>query len=197
MKKILIITAMTITASGIFLKASAQEYFSAQYVMAFPVNDLSDYISETSFRGIGFEYQTKVNTNIAAGISLGWNTFYERKPYATYRDGNASLSGIQYRYSNAVPAHITGQYFLNEKKFAPFVGFGIGANFTRRTTDMGLYRWEEEAWSFSLRPEVGFMFHLRETTALKVALRYNEVFQTSELDDQSFFSLGLGLVFMK
>jgi opacity protein-like surface antigen len=132
------------------------------------------------------------------GVSAGWNVFYERKPYSTYNDGNASLSGIQYRYTNSLPLHITGQYLFKDLgKFSPFVGFGIGTIYTKRDTDMGLYRWEEEAWSFSIRPEVGVTFPLKKNKIAKLAIRYNEAFRTSSLKDQSFLSLGIGLVFGK
>lgn len=190
---------LTVTLISVFeFKVTAQQYTSIQYVIASPMNDLKDYINKTSFRGATFEYHTKVNSNLAAGIALGWNVFYERKPYATYYDGTAALSGIQYRYTSSVPIHITGIYFLNEASHCnPFLGMGIGTSYTVRNTDMGLYRWEEDTWSFSVRPEVGFMYTLRETTAMKAALRYNAAFKTSELKDQSFISLSVGLVSIK
>ncbi len=192
-------TLLTIILIFLFeCSATAQQYTSIQYVIASPMNNLKDYINKTSFRGATFEYQTKINTNIAAGIALGWNVFYERKPYATYYDGTASLSGIQYRYTSSVPIHITGIYLLNEEsRFNPFLGMGIGTTYTVRNTDMGLYRWEEDTWSFSIRPEVGFMYTIRKTTGVKAALRYNAAFKTSDLKDQSFFSLSVGLVSIK
>lgn len=178
--------------------STAQQYTSFQYTIAVPANDLKNYISKTSFRGFTFEYQSKINTHIAAGIAIGYNLFYERKPYDIYYDGTAALSGIQYRYTNSVPIHLSGVYFLKENNhFNPFAGFGIGTTYTLRDTDMGLYRWEEDTWSFSLRPEAGFVYTLGENAGVKVALRYNAAFKTSELKDQSFFSISVGLVFIR
>lgn len=177
----------------------AQKYSSIEYVIGIPMYDLRNYIAKTSFRGIAYEQHSNITSNITAGFSVGWSTFYTRMPYATYRDGTASLSGIQYRYSSAIPIHAGALYFLKEQggSFNPYVGLSIGTTYTIRDTDMGLYRWEEEAWSFSLRPEIGMLYTLCEDTALKVSIRYNEAFKTEEMDDQSFLAIAIGLVMIK
>jgi len=198
MKNVVIMTLITVLVSGYTINTTAQQYTSLQYTIAVPVNDLKAYIEKTSFRGFTFEYQTKVNSAIAVGVAVGYNLFYERKAYDTYNDGTASLSGIQYRYTNSIPIHVNGMYFLRkENQFNPFVGFGIGTTYTLRDTDMGLYRWEEDTWNFSLRPEAGFIYKFSDNTGLKFALRYNAAFKTSELEDQSFFSISTGVVFIK
>jgi len=198
MKNFAMMTLIITMVSGCSLNTSAQQYTSFQYTIALPVNDLKDYIEKTSFRGFTFEYQTKVNSAVAVGVDVGYNLFYERKEYDTYYDGTAAISGIQYRYTNSIPIHLNGMYFLKEENhFNPFVGFGIGTTYTLRDTDMGLYRWEEDTWNFSLRPEAGFIYTVSASTGLKVALRYNAAFKTSELEDQSFFSLSTGVVFFK
>jgi len=198
MKNFAMMTLIITMVSGCSLNTSAQQYTSFQYTIALPVNDLKDYIEKTSFRGFTFEYQTKVNSAVAVGVDVGYNLFYERKEYDTYYDGTAAISGIQYRYTNSIPIHLNGMYFLKEENhFNPFVGFGIGTTYTLRDTDMGLYRWEEDTWNFSLRPEAGFIYAVSASTGLKVALRYNAAFKTSELEDQSFFSLSTGVVFFK
>jgi len=198
MKTLATMTLILAMVSGYTIKTTAQQYTSFQYTIAMPVNDLNDYIEKTSFRGFTFEYQSKVNSSIAVGVDLGYNLFYERKSYDTYYDGTAALSGIQYRYTTSIPIHFNGMYFLKEENhFNPFAGLGIGTTYTIRDTDMGLYRWEEDTWHFSLRPEAGFIYKFSDNTGLKVALRYNTAFKTSELKDQSFFSLSTGVVFFK
>jgi hypothetical protein len=197
MKYIKKMTLIFAIVSGLHINTTAQQYTSLQYTVAVPVNDLEDYISKISFRGFTFEHQASVNSDIAVGVSVGYNLFYEKKPYDTYYDGTASLSGIQYRYTSSVPVHLSGVYFFQEEnRLIPFAGLGIGTTYTLRDTDMGLYRWEEDGWSFSLRPEAGFIYQLKETIGVKAAARYNAAFKTSELKDQSYFSFSLGLVFI-
>jgi len=43
------------------------------------------------------------------------------RAYDTYTSGTISLSGVQYRYINAMP-FICGDYYSNGKKLNPFVG---------------------------------------------------------------------------
>lgn len=198
MKSIIIKMTLIMTiVSGLTVSTTAQQYTSIQYTIAVPVNDLGNYISKTSFRGFTFEHQASVRSDIAVGVSVGYNLFYERKPYDTYYDGTASLSGIQYRYTSSIPIHLSGVYFFQEEnRLSPFAGFGIGTTYTLRDTDMGLYRWEEDGWSFSLRPEAGFIYKFKETIGVKASARYNAAFKTSELKDQSYFSFSAGLVFI-
>ncbi len=187
---------MLLGFSSVSPRIKAQHYYSIQYSISIPTNDLRDYISKTSFKGITFEYFTKITSEFAAGVTVGWNGFYERMTYATYTDGTASTSGIQYRYSNAAPFHLSGLYFFgSENKVSPYVGLGIGAIYTVRTTDMGLFRWEEDTWNFSVRPEAGLVYNFRYYSGFKLSIRYNEAFRTSEMDDQSFLSVNVGLVF--
>jgi outer membrane protein len=194
MKNLLRVLFISAMLGGVH-QIQAQEYASIQYVVAIPTNDLRDYISETSFRGAAIEYHSKITPNIALGGSIGWNSFYQKNPYGTYEDGTASLSGIQYRYSSAMPLYISGLYFFKEENtFDPFVGLGIGAVYTIRDTDMGIYRWEEDTWNFSLRPEVGLMFAIKDRVGAKLALRYNQAFKTDEMKDQSFFSFAIGVI---
>ena len=181
-----------------FIHVKAQEYYSLQYTAAIPMNGLKDHIEKVSFRGVTVEYFSKITPEIAAGVSLGWNGFYERKSYATYQDGTASISGIQFRYGKSVPIHVNGFYFLGkEGGINPFVGLGAGTIYTNLDTDMGLFHMEKDSWNFSLRPEIGFMYMFHDTFRSKFAFRYNKAFDTSAIQDPSFFSISLGVVIVK
>ena len=169
---------------------------SIQYVMGFGAGDLGSYISKPSFRGAVFNYQKSVNENLSAGIELGWSVFYEKMDYDTYSIESVSLSGIQYRYSNMFPMLVTAEYSLNpENPLKYFVNFGIGTMYTMRTTDMGLWRLEEKAWHFALKPEIGLLYQLNPGTALKIAGKYYVGFAAGDLDTQSYFAVSAGLAF--
>ena len=91
-------------------------YISTSYTMSFASGDLSDYISNASFRGGVVEYRGYVSNNIVAGVDVGWNVFYERLDYATYTKETQSLSGVQYRYSNQVPVLAAIDYMIKPIK---------------------------------------------------------------------------------
>lgn len=196
MKKIIAFTVFALLLFGQNAYSQQSGYWSVQYAMGFGTGDLGDYISKTSFRGGVLEYRKAVTDQVLVGFEVGWNVFYEKKDYDTYTVGTESLSGIQYRTENATPILISAEYFFpTENTLKPYVGFGIGTMYTKRTTDMGQWRLEEDPWSFAIKPEIGFLYQLSGGTSFKMAAKYYNGFSTSQLDAQSYFSISAGMAF--
>jgi len=131
------------------------------------------------------------------GFSLGWNVFYEEKPYETYTFENQSLSGKQYRYSNHVPMLASFDYYLTAgQKINPFIGLGTGVMYSRRNTDMNLYTIEQEAWNFTLQPQIGIEIDNNLSSAFTIIAKYYNGFAAGDLPaDQSYFSINVGWTF--
>ena len=199
MKKLITLAVIVIVIS--LQSAKAQEvpkYWSINYGVSFGSGDLGDYISKTSYRGFVFEYRKPVpGYDILLGFDIGWNVFTEKKGNATYTIGTESVSGIQYRNQNQVPILISGDYFfITSNPLKAYAGFGIGAMYTERVTDMGQWRVEEKPWHFVIKPEVGALYELSSYTSVKFAFKYYNGFQAGDLEEaQSFYSLSLGLAF--
>jgi len=195
MKKIYFTIIAILLCAGTMLKA--QSYSSLTYSMGFATGDLADFISQTSFRGLAFDYRHTGGDNVGLGVSFAWNVFYEEKAYETYTRGNASLTGRQFRYSNFFPMLVAGDYYFSQgDHIDPFVGLGTGVIYTLRNTDMNVYTLEEEAWNFALTPEVGLMFNGGFAESLTVVARYNYGFAAGDLPEpQSYISLNVGFVF--
>jgi len=167
------------------------------YAVGFGMGDLGDYISTPSWRGASLDFYHMMNPNVGIGGSVAWNVFYEEKDYDTYTEGTASLTGKQYRYSNHVPMLANVNYYFSpEDKLIPFIGLGTGVMFTRRNTDMNIYTVEQEAWNFTLEPQIGFEINNSFTSGLTVILKYYSGFQAGDLEEgQSYLSLNVGWVF--
>lgn len=194
--KLKIILSTLILIFCVQLSQAQQSLFSLQYSIGFPASQLSDYISEPSFRGFSAEYGYITSTNVYISLSSGINTFYERQGYGTYTEGTVSISGTQYRYTNSVPVMVSLGYFLMpEQTLSPYASLGVGAVYTLRNTDIGSYRTETETWHFALRPEVGVIYNISPRFGLKAAGKYYHTFETSDLAAQSFLSLDIGVVF--
>lgn len=171
-------------------------YTSVEYIIGFATGDLGGYVGKTSFRGAVFEYQRSVNTNVTAGFEVGWSTFYERKDYDTYTIDNQALSGVQYRTSNHVPILVSAEYVLKpDNEIKPYVNLGVGTMYSRRDTDMGVWRLREEAWHFALKPEVGLMYEMNLNTSFNLSGKYYTGFASGDLETQSYFALGAGFIF--
>ena len=193
MKKYFILSILLV--SGI--SAMAQDgYTSLHYDVSFGLGNTSDFISKPSFRGVGFDYQKMVSPNIGVGLSIAWHTFYEEKDYATYSfdDGVTSLSGIQFRYLNALPLHLTTNYYFGEEGdgMRPFLGLGIGTLYSEHKTTMGQWAVTSDAWQFSLQPQVGLLYGFGSDANLFVAGKFNTPFKSDDLDSYPYVSLNVG-----
>lgn len=192
MKKILFSLALATS----FAAAHAQTNLTIiKYPIGFTTGALNEYIEKTSWRGIGFGYRHFADGNLAVGLDLQFQSFYERKDYATYTDGTASLSGVQYRYSWMLPMTAQAEFVLNEgEDFRPFIGMGLGALYVYRVTDFGLYRITNDPWQFMLKPEIGMSYYLSNGTALLISGEYHVGFETKDMSGQSWIALNVGLI---
>jgi outer membrane protein len=196
MKKILI-TIITILFVGIGFVNAQKDYVSFNYGISFGTGDLGEFISATSFRGFLFEYRKSVSPNITVGVDAAWNMFYERKDKATYTRETVSVTGTQFRYSRNVPVLISADYFFrSDKPFRPYVNVGLGTMYTRRTVDMGVYRFQDDTWQFALKPEVGLLYEFNDNNGFKFGAKYYYGFEAGGLDAQSYFSLSFGYVYL-
>jgi opacity protein-like surface antigen len=196
MKKIIFLTifcSLLIATKGY---SQQESYISVKYAVSFGSGDMADFISAASWRGAVVEYRAAVKSNLLIGVDLGWNVFYEKKEKDTYTLGTISLSGVQFRYQNEVPILLSADYLISSgKPLKPYVGLGIGTLYSKRETDMNLYRLEEKTWHFALKGELGLLYELSYSTSLKFAAKYYHGFKTDKLDSQGYFSLSLGVAF--
>jgi len=194
MKKIFFVVMLAGIITATHLKAQ-ENLFSIQYSIGFATGDLKDFNSSASFRGMSFEYRYMMQPNIGVGLETGYNLFYDRLDYATYTQGTQSLSGIQYRYTHAVPVLAAFDYYLKpDTQFNPFVGLGLGTLYTYRDLDMGMFTLESDVWQFALRPQIGVMI-TTPSADLIVAAKYFSGFKANDTEGQQYFTINVGLVF--
>jgi len=194
MKKILFVFLLTGIISTTQIKAQ-ESLFSIQYSMGFGVGDLKDFNESASFRGMSFDYRYMMQPAIGVGFETGYNLFYDKMDYATYTQGTEALSGIQYRYTHAVPVLAAFDYYLiPDTQFNPFIGLGIGTLYTNRDLDMGMYRWKTNVWQFALRPEIGVIV---STGGMDLILgaKYYSGFKAKDVEGQQYFTINVGLAF--
>jgi len=194
MKKLFFLLIVSLCMHGLF--AQRHGVFILSYPIGFPMGDLKDYISNTSFRGINLEFGKEVKPNLIAEIETGWNVFYQEQPQDVYTEGTASISGKQFRYTNSVPIIAGAKWVLKSKNnLIPYAGLGLGTMYSDRSTDFGLYRISTDAWQFCIRPELGITFKSRNGPSAMLGVKYYSSFNSSELDGQSFLTINIGVVF--
>jgi opacity protein-like surface antigen len=194
MKKIFFVFLLTGIISATQVKAQ-ESLFSIQYSMGFATGDLKEFNEAASFRGMSFEYRYMMQPSIGVGFETGYNLFYDRMDYATYTQGTVSLSGIQYRYTHAVPVLAAFDYYLKpDTRFNPFVGLGVGTLYTYRDLDMGMFTLESDVWQFALRPQIGAIIST-PAADLILGAKYFSGFKANDTEGQQYFTINIGLVF--
>ncbi|WP_185955257.1 outer membrane beta-barrel protein [Solitalea koreensis] len=184
-----------------FASFGQHSYSTVTYNMALPTSSLTDFVDEYSFRGIGLEYGRFVKEKLSAGISLGWNVFYQAAPSATYDlENTLTVTGKTYRYINAYPLILKAHYYLGEPHktpLLPYIGAGIGTTFARQRLDFGVYSYENNAWQFGVYPEIGTFYSINSNANITANIRYNIGFEAGGLPSVSFIGFNLGLAFSK
>ena len=173
--------------------------FSFEYSMGFGTGDLGDFNKKASFRGIALEWHKYLQPAVAVGFEVGWNVFYNPLPSDTYTSGTASLTGKQYRYQSQFPILATVNYYMvSGSKIKPFAGLGVGTMFSRRNLDMATYTFQQDAWHFAIRPEIGLLFEMNSETSAYLGFKYNLGLQAGDLaQDQTFLGINVGFIFIK
>jgi len=193
MKNLKYILFLLIIPSFSFSGVAQEKYTTINYNIGLPLSNTKDYISKTSFRGMSLEFGQFVNDNISAGLYLGWNTFYEAMPKATYPFRNGEITGKQYRYINAIPILAKGKYYLNrETAVQPFIGVGLGTYYMNYRTDMGLYSSNTNKWHFGLAGEVGINIPMNYKTDFYISAQPNYAFKAGSMDAQTWFNFHIG-----
>jgi hypothetical protein len=192
MKKIFLILFAIISIQQINAQGG---YFALTYSVGVPMGDLKEYIDQVSYRGANMEFYWHVKPNLDAGLEVGWNVFYSKEDKATYTQESASITGTQFRYTNAVPLIAGVRWRKQSDKITPYIGVGIGTTSVNRSTDFGLYRIYTNTWQFCVRPEAGLMYSLGGGTAATLGVKYYANFENDKLTAQPYLAIQAGLVF--
>lgn len=167
------------------------------YSVAVPTGVTKDFCIDASFRGFNYEGYYEVGSHFAMGWLLGWNVFYNKLAGQTFIKDNITIKSTQYRYMNEFPMLLRGLYLFGEKDgIRPFAGGDLGIIYNVRDLDLGVYSSKEMAWQFAMAPEVGIVVPMK-AVSFTAGIRYNYALAGGELDEVSYFSFNLGILFTK
>ena len=193
MKKVILTAVFLLMALTVRLDAQSN-IFGFQYSVAYTVGDMNNFIERPSFRGLEFDYHHFLGEKFAVGFEFLWNNFYEEKTYDTYTDGTASISGKQYRYCLVMPMLVSARYYFKPgETICPFAGFGLGTAWSRNDVDMGLYRFNDNAWHFTIKPEAGIIYNPNSNFGVSFSVKYFESFKSGNIGDRSYVATNLGM----
>ena len=128
MKKAKYIIAGLFIIVGLNAKSQVVDFYSTiNYSISVPLGETADFVSNTSFRGVSFEFGRFINDDLSVGFLISWAVFNESLPKDTYElENNLRLTGKKYNYINAFPLMAAGRYhFMPGAAFRPYAGVRI------------------------------------------------------------------------
>ena len=160
----------------------------------------TDYLSETSWAGFRLDYRHMVTPNVSVGLAMSFNTFeeyFDKKTYVS-ADGNSAITSDMIRQVYTTPITASVHYYFNGDMITPYVGIGLGAQYSEQDAYFNIYGITSNNWGFVSRPEVGIIGRFSSSVGgyLSVAYNYgtnkNDAFN---IDNFSHVPITLGLVF--
>ena len=142
--------------------ALADNKFGLTYNISIPDGDTADFISETSWRGMGLEWRwdREGDLPVTFGFSMAWHVFSQRLT-GTQQLESGAVSGVQDRYLNSLPFLLTAHYTMGSPRgIQLYFGGGLGAQYVVQRLQLGINVLEESNWHFAIVPEAGLMFPL-------------------------------------
>ncbi len=157
----------------------ASTLFTMGYQMSQPLGQLHDYIDSASFRGVTFDWRSKVAKDFSAGLRFNWNRFnqtFSNLTMATTTGG--TLTAPVFRYADQFALEGIAHYYFggSDSIFTPYLGVGIGGVWSssfQQTADLGN---SQSGFYFITSPEVGLMITLAKgttTAGLNLGVTYN------------------------
>lgn len=200
MKKAILFLAIFTTAS---IAASAQrdEWYlknimTLNWQFATPVN--ANYLTNTSWVGGNFEFRHFVNKKVSIGAGLSWNSFEQYIGPKLYEkpDGSRALFTDMVRQVYTLPLYANAHYYFESgSKIKPYVGIGLGGQYSEQSAYYNIFVSEAKNWGFVARPEVGLLYKLGNYAGLHLNVGYsyatnkNEDFKVDNLK-HVYYSLG-------
>ena len=158
-----------------------------------------NYLKETSLRGGSLEYRRFIKPNMSVGIGFSWNSFEQYHPPRVYEkpDGSQALYTDFVHQVYTLPIYLNAHYYLKGgDKLKPYVGIGLGAQYSEQDAYYNIFVTEEKNWGFVARPEIGLLYRISNYFGLHANVGFNYATNKSEefrIDDLKhvYYSIGI------
>lgn len=162
-KSILLFTLVSVVMASNAFALGDEKLTSIYWSVAKADGDFEKFIDQTSLRGFGLQGRWFVKSALSVGLVWEWQVFDQETDdliNTTLGDNglNATISGKQFRYTNAFPILATAHLYLGTAGATRiFVGGGAGAYYMIDRLEIGLVALEEKNWRFGVAPEAGLL----------------------------------------
>jgi hypothetical protein len=198
LKKIIVFSFLFIALHAGAQKLPVNGITSFSWEMGFPSDE--KYLDQESLSGWRVEWR-KMIKSFSVGLAVSWNAFDQHFPTRTYNsaDGVKAVTTDMIRQVYTVPMTVLGHYYFSTKGkvFQPYIGIGLGTQYTEFNTYFNIYQIQEKNWAFVARPELGALLSFGDSD-LKglIGVGYNYAtnkYEEFDIDAVKHISVNVGL----
>ena len=198
MKKIFFFFAILLASATSGQAQVLDNIYGISWEVSFPLG--KKFVSNTSFLGGKFEYRHFIKDNFSLGGTMSWNNYSQYVERQTYEnaDQTQAVTTDNQRYIFNLPVTVDGFYYLKKiKRVMPFVGLGLGAQYSSQQAYFNIFLVEDKNWGFVARPQIGAYIPFSEFTrnGILVSAGYNYATNKNEsfrIDNMQSFWLSVG-----
>lgn len=201
MKKLFILAVILFMGAVSTQAQLLHNLYAISWEASFPVGQT--FVSKASFLGGKFEYRHFVKRNVSIGATIGWNNYEEYVPRQTYEnaDQTQAITTDNQRFIFNLPLTADGFYYFEKGKiFRPYVGLGLGAQYSSQAAYFNIYLKEDKNWGFVARPQIGAYIPFSEFShnGLMLGAGYNfstNKNETFRINNMQSFWVSIGVSF--
>ncbi|WCT14467.1 outer membrane beta-barrel protein [Mucilaginibacter jinjuensis] len=176
-----------------------RDLFFVGYEVAIPTN--TNYLTKTSWSGARFDYRRMINQNVSVGIGVSFNSFNQYFKEQTYQrpDGTGAVTSDMIRQIYTTPITASVQYYFPGKMIKPYVGLGLGTEYSEQNAYLNIYSISTKNWGFAVRPEIGATTKFNEMVGAFVSAAYNYSTNNNDsfhINHLSQFPITIGVIFI-
>lgn len=194
------IIAVILLALSTGAHAQRDLQFNINYNVNIPAGSFRDLISNTAYKGFTAGLAYPITDQLRAGLSVGYNDYYQKYPRQTYSQGAGSdVSAVVSNSIQQIPLLVSVDYTLLKKGFIrPYVGAGAGVNFISFDQYLGEFDNPGTSTHFAARGEAGIVIPLSSysPTAIRIGGSYNYApYNKYGIDNMSNWGIHAGISF--
>lgn len=185
MKKILSVISLPLVlilfSTSVDAQNSGQLKMGLNYSYGLPMGSFkNDLIQNGSPRGFNGEIMYGFNKQLSAGLSVGYQNFYQKEPRAVYQTGNhQATSAVLSNSITTVPVLAKVMYLplKGNAVVQPYVSLGAGISFNNYDQYLGMFGSTDQKAGFAAEGGLGvhIPFGKWSTSGLNLGANYNYV----------------------
>jgi len=205
MKKWILMMIVIFAAGFISVSASAQEKLKMEigYNISAPLGSFkSNYISNTSFRGLTGGISYAVNPKFSVGLHSGYQSYYQKYGRQFYKtDVNETTSAVVTNTMEVLPLIVRGTYFpkAGSSSIQPYVSAGAGVNLVNYSQYFGQFADNQASFLIAAQTGAGVLIPFKNKfnqAGFKLGATYNfSAYNKNNISNLSSVGAHAGVVF--